>query len=417
MVSIKPFRAVRPNSYDVDQIASLPYDVVSKSEVLKLVEDNPKSFLNIDRTDVRFETEDADEVYELAKDKLADFMDKGWLIKEEEPALYIYRLLQGDRLQYGLVTTIAVADYADGHIKRHEFTRPDKEKDRIRHNDCSDANTSPIFLTMRKNSKLKLLLKKEREARLPLYTFDSFNHTNHCIWRITDPATIENIQSIFAEEITNLYIADGHHRMESAYKVSKMRQEAYPDAPEEASFNYFLGVIFSEEELTILPYNRIVEGDLTPQTVKIISQAFDFEKVEAETFTPKEAGTIGMFANGDWYKLTIKKDKIPADPVAALDASLLQNYVLSPVFGIENPRTDQRIEFVGGIHPIEELMARAGFGKIAFSMYQTTMEQLLNVADHGEVMPPKSTWFEPKLLSGLFVHPFESEKYLKSGVE
>ena len=160
MVSIKPFRAVRPNSYDVDQIASLPYDVVSKSEVLKLVEDNPKSFLNIDRTDVRFETEDADEVYELAKDKLADFMDKGWLIKEEEPALYIYRLLQGDRLQYGLVTTIAVADYADGHIKRHEFTRPDKEKDRIRHNDCSDANTSPIFLTMRKNSKLKLLLKK-----------------------------------------------------------------------------------------------------------------------------------------------------------------------------------------------------------------------------------------------------------------
>lgn len=417
MVSIKPFRAVRPNSYDVDQIASLPYDVVSKSEVLKLVEDNPKSFLNIDRTDVRFETEDADEVYELAKDKLADFMDKGWLIKEEEPALYIYRLLQGDRLQYGLVTTIAVADYADGHIKRHEFTRPDKEKDRIRHNDCSDANTSPIFLTMRKNSKLKLLLKKERDARLPLYSFDSFNDTNHCIWRITDPATIENIQSIFAEEITNLYIADGHHRMESAYKVSKMRQEAYPDAPEEASFNYFLGVIFSEEELTILPYNRIVEGDITPLTVKIISQAFDFEKVEAETFTPKEAGTIGMFANGDWYKLTIKKDKIPVDPVAALDASLLQNYVLSPVFGIENPRTDQRIEFVGGIHPIEELMARAGFGKIAFSMYQTTMEQLLNVADHGEVMPPKSTWFEPKLLSGLFVHPFESEKYLKSGVE
>lgn len=417
MVSINPFRAVRPNSYDVDKIASLPYDVVTKSEVLELTEDNPKSFLNIDRTDVRFESEYADEVYEAAKEGLADFLDKGWLIKEDEPALYVYRLMQGDRLQYGLVSTISVDDYVNGHIKRHEFTRPDKEKDRIQHNDVSDANTSPIFLTMRDNETLRALLKEAREARLPLYIFDSFNDTNHCVWRITDPHTIATIQAIFADEIENLYIADGHHRMESAYKVAKLRREMYPDAPSDAGFNHFLGVIFSESDLTILPYNRIVEGHVTPSTVKIISEAFDFEKVEADTFVPEESGTIGMFANGGWYKLTIKKDKIPADPVAALDASLLQDYVLSPVFGIENPRTDQRIDFVGGIHPIEELMARAGYGKIAFSMYPTTMEQLLAVADNDEVMPPKSTWFEPKLLSGLFVHPFESEKYMKSGVE
>lgn len=417
MVRINPFRAVRPNSYDVDRIASLPYDVVNKEEVLGLVENNPKSFLNIDRTDVRFEFEYSDEVYEAAKNGLDDFLSKGWLIKEDEPELYIYRLMQGNRLQYGLVTTIAVDDYANGQIKRHEFTRPDKEKDRIRHNDVSDANTSPIFLTMRDNENLNTLLKEVRDTHLPLYTFDSFNDTNHCVWRITDPDTITAIQTIFANDVDNLYIADGHHRMESAYKVAKMRRETYPDAPKDAEFNRFLGVIFSESELTILPYNRIVEGQVTPATVKIISEAFDFEKVEAETFVPEESGTIGMFTNGYWYKLTIKKDKIPKDPVAALDASLLQDYVLSPVFGIENPRTDQRIDFVGGIHPIEELMARTGYGKVAFSMYPTTMQQLLAVADNDEVMPPKSTWFEPKLLSGLFLHPLESEKYMKSTVE
>ncbi|MGP6138670.1 MULTISPECIES: DUF1015 domain-containing protein [unclassified Jeotgalibaca] len=420
MVSIRPFQAIRPNSFDVEKVASLPYDVVTDEEVRKLTENNPKSYLNIDRTDVQFNQEvpkDSDEIYQVAKENLAHFLNQGWLIKEEKPAYYIYRLMQGDRIQYGIVATIAVDDYLTGKIKRHEFTRPDKELDRIKHNDASDANTSPIFLTMRNHEVFADVSKQVRDEQLPIYTFDSYNDTNHCVWRITDPEMIEAITKAFSNDIDALYIADGHHRMESAAKVAQMRREEYPDAPDDAEFNYFLGVIFPENELTILPYNRIVEGKLSDTDKKIIAESFVVEKLKEEVYTPEKRGTFGMYVDDEWYKLTIKSDKVPADPVASLDAALLQNYVLAPVFGIENPRTDKRIDFVGGIHPITELMARTGEDKVAFSLYPTTIEQLLTVADSGEVMPPKSTWFEPKLLSGLFVHQFESEKYVKSNVE
>lgn len=420
MVNIKPFHAIRPNSHDVDKVASLPYDVVTDSEVRVLTENNEKSYLNIDRTDVKFGSDvqsDAEEIYHAAKDELKKFLEKGWLIQEEEPALYLYRLMQGDRIQYGLVTTIAVDDYLSGKIKRHEFTRPDKEQDRIRHNDITDANTSPIFLTMHDNDKLINILKEHRGKHMPIYTFDSFNATNHCVWKITNTETIDAITALFKSDVDKLYIADGHHRMESAAKVAKMRREEFPEAPNDAGFNYFLGVIFPESQLTILPYNRIVEGEISKQAEIQIKQSFIMEKVLEKTFIPQQSGTFGMYTKGHWYKLTIKPEKIPNDPVASLDAALLQDYILNPIFGIENPRTDKRIDFLGGIHPIEELMARTGDNKVAFSIYPTTMTQLLAVADSGEVMPPKSTWFEPKLLSGLFINSFESDKYVKSSME
>lgn len=417
MVTVNPFRGIRPSSSDVDKVASLPYDVVNKREVLEIIEQNHQSYLNIDRTDVKFAVADSDAVYQAADQKLTEFLEAGWLIQEAEPAMYLYRLMQKNRLQYGLVTTIAVDDYLSGAVKRHEFTRPDKEKDRIRHNDATDANTSPIFLAMQKNDRIDEIFQEIRDHHLPVYIFDSFNDTNHCVWKITDAAMLQEITDIFATEVPALYIADGHHRMESAAKVTKMRRETYPDAPTDAAFNYFLGVIFPEDELTILPYNRVVEGQLSEAALQKIGESFTIERITKRAFLPQEKGTFGMYAEGQWYKLTIKPEKVPADPVGSLDASLLQDNILFPVFGIDDPRTNQHIEFVGGIHPVEHLMHLADKDKVAFTLYPTTMPQLLNVADSGEVMPPKSTWFEPKLLSGLFVYPFESEKYLEPSVE
>ena len=413
MVKIKPFQAIRPNSYDVDQVASLPYDVVSPEQARKWGEENPKTFLHIDRAEVDLpqEVDPHDKkVYVKAQKNLDMFLEQGWLMKEKEPAYYLYRLKRNNRSQYGLVMTIDIDEYFSNQIKKHESTRPDKEQDRIHHNDTCDANTSPIFLTYPDHEKLNDLIQEYKDKKLPIYAFESFYDVQHYVWKISDSKLIERITEIFATDIDSLYIADGHHRMESAAKVAQMRRKEIEEAGSEAEFNYFLGVAFPQSQLEILPYNRLVKGKMTPSSWKILKEKFTVEPVFEDCFEPKEIGTIGMYVDKNWYRLKIKEEKVPQNKVDSLDVSLLQNYILEPLFGIENPRTDERIEFVGGIHDIDELVtqARAEKGTIAFSMYPTLIKDITEVSDAGEMMPPKSTWFEPKLLSGLFLHSFDS---------
>lgn len=418
MVQIKPFRAIRPNSYDVDRVASLPYDVVNVPEAKELASKNPKSFLRIDRAEVDLSDDvpvDDEQVYEKAKENYHNFLNKGWLVKEEEPAYYLYRLTRNGRAQYGIVMAISVDDYLTKKIKVHEKTRPDKEVDRIRHNDALDANTSPIFLTFRDHEELSRSLLEYKDKKMGIYCFESFYNVEHYIWRIDDHELVEKITNTFANDIENLYIADGHHRMEAAAKITKQRREEFPDEAADSELNYFLGIAFPTSQLEILPYNRLVKGKLTADNWKQIEEYFTIGALKEEIYQPTTQGTFGMYVDNQWYKLTIKEEKLPKNYVDTLDASLLQNYFFEPIFGITDPKTDQRLDFIGGIHGTESLMNMANDREdtIAFSLYPTSMEQLLSVSDLGEQMPPKSTWFEPKLLSGLFMHDLETEKHKK----
>lgn len=416
MVKIRPFKAIRPDSYDVDQVASLPYDVINDKEARLLSEKNKKSFLYIDRAEIdlpRGIDPHDEQVYKKAQSNLEKFLSEGWLIKEEKPAYYLYRLKRNGHSQYGIVMTIDIEEYFSNQVKRHEFTRPDKELDRIRHIDACDANMSPIFLTYSDSEELNRLIIDFKNKTLPMYAFDSYYEVEHYIWKITEDELLIQITELFANEVVSLYIADGHHRMEAAAKVSKKRKETYPNADADANFNYFLGVAFPESQLEILPYNRLVKGKMTNEKWRKLREAFEVEEVSEETFEPTEARTIGVYADKKWFKLTIKETMIPDDIVGSLDVSFVQDHLLQPLFGIEDPRTDLRIEFVGGIHDTEELMARANEEEntVAISFYPTSIKDLKEVADKGETMPPKSTWFEPKLLSGLFLYPFESAQY------
>lgn len=416
MVKIRPFRAIRPNSYEVDKVASLPYDVVDTEEARQLGEENEKSFLHIDRAEIDLSEEVPaadDRVYVKAKENLADFRTKGWLIRDHEPAYYLYRLKRKGRSQYGIVMTIHIEEYLSHQIKKHELTRPDKEQDRIRHMDECDANTSPIFLTYRDNEELNELIRDFKDKRLPIYAFESFYEVEHFVWKIDDSTFIKRITKLFGQDIPTLYIADGHHRMESAAKVAQSRRNSYPQAPEDAEFNYFLGVAFPESQLEVLPYHRLVQGEMTPAKWKKLKENFEVQELQEEVFQPEEAGTFGMYTEEKWYQLTIKPDKMPERIVESLDVSLLQDLIFKRLFKIEDPRTDKRLKFVGGIHDASELMEQADSKKkmIAFTLPAASLETLLSIADAGEIMPPKSTWFEPKLLSGLFLHALESTVY------
>lgn len=414
MVKIKPFQAVRPNNYDVDKIASLPYDVVNVIEAKELVSNNPKSFLRVDRAEVDLSDDvavDDDRVYEMAKTNYQDFLSKGWLVKEEKPSYYLYRLTRNGKSQYGIVMAVSVDDYINKTIKVHEKTRPDKEIDRIRHNDALDANTSPIFLTYKDHSELNDLLLDFKNRNMGIYYFESFYNVEHYVWKIDEDDLVEKITNYFRDDIEALYIADGHHRMAAAAKITKQRREEFPDEPDDAELNYFLGIAFPTSQLEILPYNRLVHLPLKDGDWAKIETYFTVEALDDAQYQPQEKGSFGMYIDKKWYKLTIKDDKRPENYVDGLDASLLQDFLFEPIFNITDPKTDQRLDFIGGIHDTETLMKLADKDdSIAFSLYPTSMDELLTVSDLGEQMPPKSTWFEPKLLSGLFLHELETEK-------
>lgn len=410
MAILRPFKAIRPVPQKADKVGALPYDVMSSDEAREMVKGNPYSFLHVDKAEIDLPegTYIYDEkVYKKASENLKKLISDGILTQDSKPTLYIYRQIMNGRAQTGLVGCTAVDDYIDNIIKKHEFTRADKEADRIRHVDICNANTGPIFLTHRENKTVSEITENWKKNNAPVYDFVSSDGVSQTVWVIDDDGTVDALIREYAN-IPYLYIADGHHRCASAVKVGESRR-AGGEYDRNAEFNFFLSVIFPCNELKIMDYNRVIAdlNNLTSEEfISKIGEKFDVLKIGKEPFSPKERHTFGMYLDGEWYRLTAKGRFISKDdPVESLDVSILQNNLISPVLGISDPRTDKRIDFVGGIRGLSELEKRVNDGmRVAFSMYPTSISELMNVADAGKVMPPKSTWFEPKLLSGLFIH-------------
>lgn len=409
MAKVKPFRAIRPAKGLEDKIAALPYDVYSSSEAREVVKKEPMSFLRIDRAETQF-PEDvdmySDAVYQKAHDLLWGMIERGEFIREQKACYYIYELVYQERVQDGIAACVAVKDYTDGVIRRHENTRRDKEEDRIRHIDACQAQTGPIFLAYRSQQELQQIVEREKE-REPVYDFETEDGVIHRVWIITSEKVIARITELFGQ-MDHLYIADGHHRAASAVRVGLQKEEAAKNPTGEEEFNYFLAVMFPKEQLRILDYNRVVKdlhGLSVEQFLEKLQEKFTVE-ARTEAVSPEKKGTFGLYVDGTWYALTYKGDMDALETVDRLDVSILQKEVLDALLGIQDPKTDQRIKFVGGIRGLQELeknVDQDGWAA-AFSMYPTSMDELLDIADAGLLMPPKSTWFEPKLRSGLFIH-------------
>ena len=409
MAIVRPFVCVRPEAGKADKVAALPYDVYNRKEACEAVKGNPLSFLNIDRAETQF-PEDVDtyddRVYVRARETLDRQIEEGVYVTDAEENYYLYELTMDGRSQTGVVACCSIDDYVNGIIKKHENTREDKEIDRIRHVDTTNAHTGPIFLAYRQDETVKRLVTQVKSG-LPIYDFVSDDGIGHRVWVIGDRAMVGAVQDAFAQ-IPATYIADGHHRAASAVKVGLKRREEDPGYTGHEPFNYFLSVLFPDEELMILPYNRVVK-DLNGMDregfLKAAAERFCIEELGTEAFSPEEKGTFGMFLEGKWYCLKARPEYMGNDPVDGLDVSILQDHLLDPVLGIGDPRTDKRVDFIGGIRGLKELERRCHEDmKVAFSMYPTSIRELLEVADAGRLMPPKSTWFEPKLRSGLFIH-------------
>lgn len=411
MALFQAFRALRPTPAMAEKVAALPYDVVNREEARIIGEKNPDSFLHVDRAEMDL-SPDTDlydaKVYEKARENLNIMEANGILIQDETPCYYIYELTRKGKTQTGIVGCSSIDDYMNGIVKKHELTREDKEQDRIRHVDVCDANTGPIYLACRYTQELLTLIKQWKETHDEVYDFVAEDEIGHRVWVINGEEEILRIHQEF-EKISSIYIADGHHRAASAVKVGLKRRAEHPDYTGSEEFNYFLSVVFPYDELTILPYNRVVH-DLNGLDEKAFlgSLKFNFELMLMPGFPckPVEKHCMGMYVGGEWYHLKAWKDVFEKeDVVGQLDVSILQKKVLSVVLGIQDPRVDQRISFVGGSHKLSELAEMADkTNGVAFAMYPTSMEDLMKIADEGKLMPPKSTWFEPKLRSGLFIH-------------
>lgn len=413
MAIMKPFISIRPNKGKAAKIAALPYDVYNREEATKVVEANPESFLGIDRAETNFpiSVDTYDEVvYAKARDLLWERVEKGDFIREEKSCYYIYELTMNGRVQTGIVACASIDDYKNNVIKKHENTREEKEIDRIHHVDTCSAQTGPIFLAYRSNAEINDVIRQVKAGEAE-YDFVSEDGIRHRVFVISDDAQIAVIEGAFAG-INEIYIADGHHRCASAVKVGERRRKAHPDYTGEEEFNYFLSVLFPDEELYIMDYNRVLK-DLNGYSFKAfyeeVVKRFDVEEItDREDKHPTEKGTFVMYMEGRWFDCKVRPEDIPNDPVKSLDVSLLQDMLLEPVLGIDDPKTNARIDFVGGIRGLDELVRRCEEDcAVAFAMYPTSIQELFDVADAGLLMPPKSTWFEPKLRSGLFIHEIE----------
>ena len=409
MADIRPFMSIRPEKGKAAKIAALPYDVYNRKEATVEVEKNPESFLKIDRAETGYplSVDMYDEkVYQRAHDLLWGMVEDGSFIRDQKKCYYIYELTMNGRTQTGITACASIDDYLNGVIKKHENTRAEKEADRIHHVDACNAQTGPIFLAYRSNPVINEIVEKVKAGEAE-YDFTSEDGIRHRVFEISDDDKIAAISQAF-ENMADIYIADGHHRAASAVKVGLKRRQENPGYTGEEEFNYFLSVLFPHDELRILDYNRTVKdlnGRSLTQFLEEISKNFIVEKAEGQV-RPEKKGTFGMYTEGQWYHLTAKPELFEGkDAVGSLDVSVLQDYLLGPVLGIGDPRTDQRIDFIGGIRGLSELEKRADSDmKISFSMYPTSITELFDVADQELLMPPKSTWFEPKLRSGLFIH-------------
>jgi len=415
MATVRPFRALRPRDSDMaSRVAALPYDVMSSDEARDMVYGNPYSFLHIDKAEIDLSRRIdiySDQVYEKARDNFARMLEENVFIQDSEPCFYIYKLTMEGHPQLGVVACTSIDEYTDGIIRKHELTLEAKEMDRYRHIDILDANTGPIFLTYRKRDNLDRIIGAWVKSNEPIYDFSSDDDgICHTVWLVDDKDVIKAISEAFID-IPYLYIADGHHRNASAVKVGQKRREENPYAEPNAEFNFYLSVIFPHDQLRIFDYNRIITGlnGLSPEGfIECLNQNFDVERYAGLKYPGPEARhSFGMYLERDWYTVKARRNIInEAEIVQSLDVSLLQKYVISAILGIDDPRTDKRIGFVGGIRGYGILMKLVDSGEVdvAFTMYPTSMEELLTVADQYRIMPPKSTWFEPKLRSGLFIH-------------
>lgn len=409
MALYRAFQAFRPEKSKQALIPALPYDVMNSDEAREMVKGNPYSFLHIDKAEIDLPKGTdiySDEVYKKAKENLDNLEKTGALIQDKKPCFYIYRQIMNGRSQTGIVGCASIDDYMNNVIKKHEHTLAIKEQDRIRHVDTCNANTGPIFLTYRKNDVISNAVNEWVNSHEAVYDFVA-DGVNQTVWVIDDDDIINTVSNEFAK-IDALYIADGHHRCASAVKVGQKRREEKPDYTGDEEFNFFLSVAFPDDELEIMDYNRVVKdlnGMSREEFLDAVSNSFEAEKVDTQ-YKPTKRHTFGMLIENDWYKLTAKDSIIDeSDPVKRLDVSILQDNLLSPILDIDDPKTNDRIDFIGGIRGLDELERRCKDDmKLAFAMYPTSIDDLMSIADANLIMPPKSTWFEPKLLSGIFIH-------------
>jgi uncharacterized protein (DUF1015 family) len=406
MANISPFKALRPRPELAKQVASRPYDVLNSKEAREEVVGNPYSFLHITKSEIDL-PDDIDihsaPVYEKAKENITAFIQRGILFREDKPCYYIYQLVMNGRSQTGLVSASSVDDYENDIIKKHEFTRPEKEKDRINHIATTGAQTGNVFLAYRNDTDVDALIEQWKDKHKPVYDFVAEDGISHTIWVINDSTVIETITNLFKTKIPHTYIADGHHRAASAAKV---RKALGAQAQEEA--DYFLTTLFPSNQLYIMDYNRVIKdlnGLTAPELLEKLAASFTIEKA-GSAVSPASLHQFGLYLPGQWYTLTSKEGTWSNDPIGVLDVTILSDLVLDPILGIKDQRTDKRIDFVGGIRGLAELEKRVNSGEmaIAFSLHPVTIQQLFDIADSGNVMPPKSTWFEPKLRDGLLTH-------------
>lgn len=408
MAEFIPFRAWRPDEALASRVAALPYDVYNREEAYKEAHKDALSFLNIDRPETQFPADCdmyADEVYEKAAAMLQEEMQSGIFVQEDKPCYYLYELTMNGRSQTGIVGCASVEDYVHNVIKKHENTRAEKEKDRIRHIDTCNAQTGPIFLAYHHQSSIDALV-EEIKQQMPMYDFVSVDGIGHRCWIVSDEVQIKTLCQAF-KDMAAMYIADGHHRAASAVKVGLKRRNEQ-DTRKISASEYFLAVAFPDNQLQILPYYRVVRdlhGFSSQEFLEKVAENFEITECGNQPVEPTCAGVFGCYLDEQWYRLTAKADIMNDDPVEGLDVALLQNYIFEPILGIHDPKTDARIDFVGGIRGVKALEQRCHEDMaVAFSTYATSIAQLFAVADAGKLMPPKSTWFEPKLRSGLFIH-------------
>lgn len=414
MATLRPFAALRPPAAFAEQVSCLPYDVMNHREAVAMAAGNATSFLHICRADIDTGEEAIHDArtYARSRDNLQSFIRQGLLVRDASPHFYIYRQIMYGRVQTGIVGCASVDEYLDGTVKKHELTRKEKELDRILHFDACSAQTEPVFLAYRKHEGIAHTVREWIKFHKPEYHFTTPDGVTHLLWPVGDPENVAAIQAGFAE-VDALYIADGHHRTASSAAVSARRRSEHPDYTGDEEFNYLMAVVFCDEDLFIMDYNRVVSdlNHLSEQEfLDRVSASFSVTPVETPGgHAPRQKHEFGMFLGNTWYALRAQKGTFPEnDPIESLDCAILQNLLLGPVLGIEDPRTSPRIDFVGGIRGLAELERRCREGMaVAFSLCPVTMGDLFRVADAGEIMPPKSTWFEPKLRSGLFVHTFE----------
>ena len=417
MAKIRPFKGIRPPRDLADKIASRPYDVLNSEEAREEAKGNPYSLLHIIKSEIDLDPGvdvHSEPVYKKARENFQNFLNRGWLVKDQEACYYIYAQTWRGKTQFGLVAGASVEDYEQGVIKKHELTRPDKEEDRMKHVLVNNANIEPVFFTYKKDPAMDRIVASWVEEHQPEYDFDSGDGVVHQFWVIDDPDVIRSVTEAFAK-IPATYVADGHHRTAAAARVGLEKRQQNPNHTGDEEYNFFLAVHFPHDQLTIIDYNRVVRdlnGHTPEEVLALLEKSFEVEKIGKEAYKPDRLHRFGMYLDGSWYALTAREGTYKDDdPIGVLDVTILTRKVLEPIFNITDLRRSNRIDFVGGIRGLEELEKRVDSGemKVAFALYPVSLDQLIRIADTGNIMPPKTTWFEPKLRSGLVIHSLEDE--------